>query len=184
MGILFFNWYGYRLLTSWLETRADRQLEARLDQNSYDESQLISIKVPSTHLSYYNSSSRFERVDGQVEIDGIRYKYVKRRLFNDSLELLCIPNHTAMQLATVKNEFFKGVNDLRQENSQGKKSGSAPGSSKNLSSTDYYTVNDLLVLGSLWFIRLPKPFDQAVAIVSSPLTTDEQPPDPASSAHC
>ena len=180
MGILFFNWYGYRLLTAWLEVRADKQLEARLDENSYDESQLITLKVPATRLSYYNSSNQFERVDGQIEIGGIRYKYVERRLFNDSLELRCIPNHTAMRLASVKNEFFKGVNDIRQDNGQSKKSDSTPGSSKSFSSTDYYTVNGFFVLGSLYFTRLPKPFDQAAAISTSVLATDEQPPDPSS----
>jgi len=184
MGILFFNWYGYRLLTTWLEVKADHQLEARLDENSYDESQLVSIKVPSTHLSYYNSSTQFERVNGQIEIEGVHYKYVKRRLFNDSLELMCIPNHAAMKLAKVKNEFFKGVNDIRQDNGQSKKSDSTPGSSKNVNSTDYYTVNDFFELGSLYFTRLSKPFDQAAAISTSVLVTDEQPPDPSFSAHC
>jgi len=57
MGILCFNWCGYRLVTSWLEARSDQQLEARLDAENYDESQLLSFKVPSTHLSYFNSSS-------------------------------------------------------------------------------------------------------------------------------
>jgi hypothetical protein len=181
MGILFFNWYGYRLLTSWLEARADHQLEALLDNNSYDESQLISIKIPSTHLSYYNSSSQFERVDGQIEIGGVRYKYVERRLFNDSMELRCIPNHAAMRLANIKNEFFKGANDIQQDNGQGKKSDSHSSSSKNFSSTDYYTVNDLFVLGSLYFTRLPQSIDPAVAITSSLMATDEQPPDLSSS---
>jgi hypothetical protein len=181
MGILFFNWYGYRLLTSWLEARADHQLEARLDANSYDESQLITLKVPSTHLSYYNSSSQFERVDGQIEIGGVRYKYVERRLFNDSLELRCIPNQASMRLATLKNEFFKGTNDIQQGNGQPKKSDSHPGSAKSFSTTDYYTVNDLIILGSLYYTRLLKSPDQAVAITSSLLSTDEQPPDPSSS---
>jgi hypothetical protein len=184
MGVLFFNWYGYRLLTTWLEVKADHQLEARLDENSYDESQLVSIKIPSTHLSYYNSSTQFERVNGQIEIEGVRYKYVKRRLFNDSLELMCIPNHTAMRLANVKNEFFKGVNDLRQDNGQSKKSDSTPGSSKNSTSTDYYTVNDFLIIGKLFFTRLPMSYDQAATIATAVLSTDEQPPDSSFPAHC
>ena len=185
MGLLFFNWYGYRILTSWLEARADHQLEARLDINSYDESQLISFKVPSTHLAYYNTSNQFERVDGQIEIGGVRYKYVKRRLFNDSLEVLCIPNQAAMRLQTAKNDFFKGVNDIRQDNGQSKKSNSTPGSSKSFSSTDYYTAHELVTMGDRWFVLLPKPSDAArAAINSSLLSTDEQPPDSSSFAHC
>ena len=185
MGLLFFNWYGYRILTSMLEARADHQLEARLDINSYDESQLISFKVPSTRLAYYNSSTQFERVDGQIDIGGIRYKYVKRRLFNDSLEVLCIPNQTAMRLQTAKNDFFKGVNDIRQDNGQSKKSGSNSGSSKSFSSTDCYTVHDLLTLGDCWFIHLAPSLGRTASIIkTSLLSTDEQPPDSSSSAHC
>jgi len=135
MGILLFSWYGYRLVSSYLEDKANRQLEARLDQDRYDESELISIKVPSTHLSYYNSSTQFERVDGQIEVGGVQYKYVKRRLFNDSLELLCIPNHAAMSLQTARNQFFQLVNDIQQHNGQSKKADHS--TSKSFSPTDY-----------------------------------------------
>lgn len=121
MGILFFNWYGYQLLTAYWQQQAENKLEAHLDQHDYDESQLISIKVPLTTLSYYNSSTTFERVNGQIEVNGVQYKYVQRRIFKDSLELRCIPNTTAMNLQKVKNEFFRQVNDLQQQ-TKGQKS--------------------------------------------------------------
>jgi hypothetical protein len=107
MGILFFNWYGYQLLTRYMQVRSDRCLEARLDRNEYDESQLISLKIPITALAYYSSSSEFQRVDGQIEIGGVHYKYVKRRIFGDSLELLCIANHTAMKLQKMRGDWGK-----------------------------------------------------------------------------
>lgn len=125
MGVLFFNWYGYQLLSTYWQQTADQQLVARLDRNDYDESQLISLKIPLTALSYYNSSNGFERVDGQIEIGGIHYNYVKRRIFKDSLELLCIPNTTAMSVQKVKNDFFRQVNDLQQQ-TRGKKSNASP----------------------------------------------------------
>jgi hypothetical protein len=96
-----------------MEQRADKTLIANLDENNYSESDLISIKVPTVHFSYYVNSKDFERVDGKIEIEGVQYNYVKRRLFNDSLELLCIPNKTATQLKTAREEFFKLVNDLQ-----------------------------------------------------------------------
>ena len=121
MGILFFNWYGYQLLTDYWQQQADKGLEARLDRNEYDDTQLYSIRIPLTNLSYYNNYSSFQRVDGQIDIDGIRYKYVKRRIYKDSLELYCIPNETAIQLQHAKNDFFRQVNDLQQHN-HGKRS--------------------------------------------------------------
>ena len=154
MGILLFNWLGYRVLISFLESKADMQLEAEFDENKYDESQLISIKVPVRYLPYYNSSSTFERVDGQIEIKGIQYKYVKKRIFNDSLEMLCIPNHASIKLQTAKNEFFKFSNDLQQD----KNPGPHPGPLK-IFSLDYYTATDLF--------RVSKPHF-TVSRISSP----------------
>ena len=175
MGILFFSWYGYRLLSSYLEVKADRQLETRLDENRYDESELISIKVPSSHLSYYNSSTQFERVDGQIEVKGVKYKYVKRRLFNDSLEVLCIPNHTAMNLQTARNQFFQLVNDIQQHNGQGKKSDNSL--SKSFSPTDYETVSSLTVNQLNYTIKPPMFRELVPTLSSSNHLTVEQPPD-------
>ena len=120
IGILFFNWYGYQLLTAYWQHKAENTLVARLDRHDYNDSQLISIKVPLTSIDYYNSSTAFERVDGQIDLNGVHYNYVKRRIYNGVMELLCIPNTTATTLAKAKNEFFRQVNDLQQQN-QGKK---------------------------------------------------------------
>jgi hypothetical protein len=125
MGVLFFNWYGYQLLSNYWQNCAERRLEASFDRNNYDESALISFKVPLTSLSYYNSSSGYERVNGQIDIGGVRYQYVKRRIYGDSLEVLCLPNITSMTLRTASNDFFRQVNDLQQQN-QGKKNTTHP----------------------------------------------------------
>ncbi|HVU57433.1 MAG TPA: hypothetical protein VHD83_20360 [Puia sp.] len=176
MGILLFSWYGYKLVSFYLEDKANRQLEARLDEDRYDESELISIKVPSSHLAYFNSSTQFERVDGQIEVGGVQYKYVKRRLFNDSLELLCIPNHTAMRLQTARNQFFQLVNDIQQQDGQGKRSDHSL--SKNFSPTDYETVSSLSV-SQLHFntIRPPMYRNLVPTLSSSYHLIAEQPPD-------
>lgn len=94
------------MLIGYWQQRIKIQLEARLDVDDYDESQLISIKVPATHLSYYNTSPEFERVNGSVNLDGVEYKYVKRRLYNDTLEWLCIPDQGAMQLRASANKIW------------------------------------------------------------------------------
>ena len=89
--VLLFNWIGYQFYTAFMEQRADETLIASLDENSYSESDLISIKVPAVHLSSYVNDKEFVRVDGKIEIEGVQYNYVKRRFANDSLELMCIP---------------------------------------------------------------------------------------------
>lgn len=121
--ILFsFNSFGYRLLFDYMQQRTDKKLEARLDNNSYDESQLIELKIP-VNVAYQTSWTAYQRCDGEITINGVMYKYVKRKLSNDTLYLMCIPNSAKMRLEAAKNNFYKISNDLNQ-NSDSKKSDS------------------------------------------------------------
>jgi hypothetical protein len=106
LAILLFNFYGYRLMLQYMQDRQASLLEAQLDRQQYSEDELISIKTP-LHLPYYSSSPDFERAYGSIEVDGITYEYVKRRVHQDTLELLCLPNHGKMQLQSAEREFFK-----------------------------------------------------------------------------
>lgn len=152
MGVLFFNWYGYQLLSNYWQDRAERKLEASFDQHNYDESALISFKVPLTTLSYYTSTPGYERVNGQIDINGVRYQYVKRRIFGDSLEVLCLPNLTSMKLRTASNDFFRQVNDLQQQN-QGKKNA---GHSTNDISKDYRPAPAAVVVPDAFAMAVEK----------------------------
>lgn len=98
-----------------MQKQANKQLEVALDDNQYDESQLIEFKVP-VSLPYQISWASYQRYDGEIEISGVKYKYVKRKLANDTLYLKCIPNTKEMMLQTAKNDFFKITNDLAQNN--------------------------------------------------------------------
>lgn len=92
-----------------LDCMQDRQqmiLTTKLDKAQYDENDLISIKTP-LNLPYYSSSSEFERAYGSLNVNGIEYEYVQRRVFNDTLELLCLPNHDKTKLQSVKNDFLQ-----------------------------------------------------------------------------
>jgi hypothetical protein len=175
IGILFFNWYGYQLLSTYWQQRAEHRLEARLDRHDYDDAQLTCIKIPLTTLSYYNGSSVFERVDGQVDLNGVHYNYVKRRIFRDSLELLCIPNTTVTSLQKVRNDFFRQVNDLQQQN-QGKKNSSS--TIKDFSKDYTPTAMDIVVPAQAALTPV-RNLSLSPNLPSSFTTTAERPPDQA-----
>jgi len=110
--LLAFNWVGYRLLTSFIETKADNVLEARIDNDDYEETSLIEIRVPLNAPYLAENSTTFERYNGELELDGVHYKYVKRKVENGELVLLCLPNESKTELQNSREEFFKLVNDL------------------------------------------------------------------------
>src|SRR5438309_1380203 len=114
MGILLFNWCGYQFLYNYLQSRSDRQIEKRLDQNNYNEKDLVSLKF-ALNLPYMNDQSEYQRIDGEINIDGIQYKYVKRRVFHDSLFILCIPAKEKMKLLNAKNDYFKSTSGIQNQ---------------------------------------------------------------------
>jgi hypothetical protein len=117
--IFMFNLFGYRLFVSCMVNNANQSLETALDKNDFNEEDLISIKTP-INLPYYNNSSVFSRAYGEVEMNGVLYTYVKSRIYNDSLEMLCIPNRAKQQLLNSKDDFTHVVFDLQKD--AGKKS--------------------------------------------------------------
>jgi len=170
-GILLFNWIGYRLLNSIMEDNATRRLEMQLDQQQYDESQLITLKVPVTHLSYFNASSTYERVSGEIEVNGTPYRYVKRRIFNDSLEVMCIPHAKALQLRQIGNSYFRFVNDIGQSS----KHDTHPQTSKSFSNDPFTCIRTIQIEAPEQSVP-SHAFHFLVYFPSVILPTDEQPP--------
>lgn len=108
--ILLFNVAGYQVVIFTMQSNNAIALEKKLDQKEYADSELISIKTK-LNLPYYQSSPSFERAYGSININGKDYAFVKRRVFNDTLELLCLPDKHKTELNTVKNEIAKSTAD-------------------------------------------------------------------------
>lgn len=174
MGVLFFNWIGYRLVTDLLQHTADIQLEARLDQNDYDESQLIELKV-SLDLPYQTNWTGFERVNGEIEINGIHYKYVKRKVQDGQLVLMCLPNESKMRLQTARDDFFKLVNDL-QHPSQNKKTDNSNPVSYNSIASEYYAEKNEWNLTALLYQALQHTHQNTTLQLNCFVATPDQPP--------
>ncbi len=109
--IVLFNLGGYRLVTGYLQHRANCELEQRLDQRQYNDADLLSIKTP-LNLPYYGSSPGFERVNGELSVKGVVYKYVKRRVYHDTLEVLCIRDAKRTGLQQAREDFYALSNGL------------------------------------------------------------------------
>lgn len=175
MFILLFNLVGYRFVVDYMQQKSDEALEARLDLDDYNESELIEIKIP-VNMPYQTSWSEYERYDGEVEMDGISYKYVKRRLLNDTLYLRCIPNTQKMRLQTAKNDFFKNNNDIAQNNSS-KKSDNAKSLALKKLICEYDEHTFSFNAGALSITQ--RSFGRCLVkgIISSAHISPEQPPD-------
>jgi hypothetical protein len=130
--ILLFNIIGYRVWFYYAEQKADMAMESRLDKDEYDINELISITVPLDN-PYQLEQRNFQRIDGEINFQGKNFKYVKRKVSDGKLILLCIPDARKMVLKKGKAEYGNAANDLNG-NSKGS---SRPGAQKSFSGNDY-----------------------------------------------
>lgn len=106
---------------------ADTKLVQRLDNNTYNDKDLVEVKLP-LNMPYLTTAKDFVRVDGTIELNGVQYNYVKRKVASDTLYLLCLPNVLKTQLHNAKTDFAKAAADIpgnkkSAETSFGKKPG-------------------------------------------------------------
>jgi hypothetical protein len=111
IAIHLFNLAGYTLLFDYFIQRSDEQLTHQLDTHQYNDNDLIEVKI-ALHTPYLSSWSDYERVDGEAEVNGIYYTYVKRKISNDTLYLLCLPNKNKTQLNAARIEYANKVQDV------------------------------------------------------------------------
>ena len=105
-----FNLAGYRWLFSAIEKNATAKLEQKISAGQYSNEQLVEIRIP-LNMPYY-SDKDYEDVYGETDWNGDHYRYVKRKVSDNTLFLLCLPNKEKTSIVNVKNEFTKAVNDI------------------------------------------------------------------------
>lgn len=158
---------------SYLIGRSDIAAIQQLDKNQYSDNELREVKLP-LHLPYINDMSDFERCDGTIEYNGIHYNYVKRKVHNDTLYILCKPNFVKTRLTGEKSDYAAKVNDIPVN-----KKGSVPTAKKGIYASEYNQLGEeydltALIL-SVWNTWQMTSSD----LISSFCPTPAEPPD-----HC
>lgn len=109
--LFLFNTVGYKLFISFKEDEADEAFTEWLDKGDYSNQDLVAVKVP-INLPYQNNWSNYERINGQLKLNGQVYKYVKRKVYNDTMIYLCIRHDSKTIMEQKANDYIGKVNEL------------------------------------------------------------------------
>lgn len=170
-----FNWFGYRLVYNFLQQKSNESLESLFDNNSYDEDQLIELKI-AINVPYQSTRNNYERCDGEINVQGTIYKYVKRKVVNDTAYLLCYPNAQKMDLESAKNTFFKLTNDL-QESTTGQTSGQFKSVVKNFQPVFNESTFAIMIVSPVSFTKTLQRFYILESLPSRGRCIPGQPPE-------
>lgn len=138
--ILSFNWYGYDLLVKILESHYDTQLEIALDNHNYEASEIIELDAK-VILPYVADMSNFERVDGEVMINGVYYKFIERKYENGRIIYRCIPNANKIKLHHARSTFYQLMNEIQDTSNRDKQPFNPVSVKKTLSDYDLQNVS-------------------------------------------
>ncbi len=116
-----FNLGGYQILFNFIETESSLAIVERLDGGDFDENELIEVKIHYP-LPYAANQPSFERYNGEIEVGGVHYNYVKRKMINDTLIILCMPNSIKTELNAAKSDLIAGFNSIQTESPSSQKS--------------------------------------------------------------
>jgi hypothetical protein len=147
--VLLFNIFGYRFVFSYLEEEASQELATSIDAKSFDENNLIEIK---TDLNMpYVSDKEYENAYGETVIKGVHYQYVKRKIENNVLYLMCLPNNEKTILAETKNTIEK--NNVETGNSNSKQKNPVQKLLKSIQieyiqNNNFYKLNEVVLITS------------------------------------
>lgn len=123
---------GYRAWFYYAERNGDAAMETKLDRDQYNENELISITIPLDN-PYQLEQKSFQRAYGEITVGGKNFKYVKRKVSNGNLILLCISDTRKMILKKAKADYGSSSIDLTGTG----KNASRNGLQKNYGNSDY-----------------------------------------------
>jgi hypothetical protein len=131
---------GNTLFIEFLVIQNQEEQVTKIDNGNFERAHLIEIKIP-LRLPYYSSSIKYERYYGEVTIQGHNYNYVQRKVLNDTVYLLCLPDFDKNTLEAAKLQLNAGLDDEINNS----KKGTEPVGKKHASANEFdqflFTIN-------------------------------------------
>lgn len=115
--LLLMNTIGYYAIFWGFQVHSDRRLTHQLDNDSYDQANAITFKVPIS-IPYLMDQSEFSRADGKFLNEGKYYRMVKQRYAQDTLTIVCVRDTNTEQIQTALGDYVKTFADNPQQTSK------------------------------------------------------------------
>ena len=110
LSVYLLNLAGTSLYLEYMINKNEKASVSIIDKGEYESEQLVEIKIP-LRVPYYSSSAGYERYYGEVNLKGNHYNYVQRKIYNDTVFLLCLPDYTKNKLVKAKTILNAGADN-------------------------------------------------------------------------
>ena len=116
-GLNAIGYYGILLLT---KRELTRQIVSKIDENANEIGGNLILKIP-VSLPYLDDSREYERTHGQITYEGEVYRFIKRRLYHDTLYIVCVRDPRSTAVDNLITEYSRSFSSETQEQSPAQK---------------------------------------------------------------
>jgi hypothetical protein len=101
---------GYYFIFWGMEVKNDVRMSLALDEDDYDESAAVTIRVPIA-LPYQYDNPHFVRAEGKFVYHGESYRLIKQKYERDTLTVLCIRDEQDNKIQHALSDFVSTFTD-------------------------------------------------------------------------
>lgn len=111
LNVHLFNLGGYHFVFQYLINQSDVQIVKQIYENKIDATKLVEIKIP-VHMPGIHPWKSYVRLNGQLQLKGVYYNYLRYKMSPDTMSFICIANSVKTQLVTAGLVIAKELNDV------------------------------------------------------------------------
>lgn len=114
--LVLFNALGFYTVFMGWEYKNESRLLQSFDHGNYATEHEVSISIP-VSIPYAVEQTEFQRVDGEFEYNGEKYRLVKQKYSNDTLHIICVRDVEGKRIHKALKDY---VNTLAHQSGESK----------------------------------------------------------------
>jgi len=111
LNVHLFNLGGYQVVFQYFIHQSEIQIVKEIYENKIDATKLVEIKIP-VHLPGIKKWDHYVRDNGQLQLKGVYYNYLRYKMAPDTMSFICIANAVKTRLVTANLIIAKEINDV------------------------------------------------------------------------
>jgi hypothetical protein len=111
LNVHLFNLGGYQFVFQYFIHQSEVQIVKEIYENKIDATKLVEIKIP-VHLPGIQKWKDYVRVNGQLQLKGVYYNYLRYKMSPDTMSFICIANSVKTRLVSANLIIAKEINDV------------------------------------------------------------------------
>ena len=111
LNVHLFNLGGYNLAFQYFIHRSEVQIVKEIYENKVDATKLVEIKIPA-HMPNIKSWDNYVSDQGQLQLKGVYYNYLRYKITRDTMSFICIANAVKTRLVSANLIIAKEISDV------------------------------------------------------------------------